>query len=184
MGPDPDLGHPERDQGRVLAYRFRALRPVGLPHLEAQVEDGQGDRWEEDGGPARPEIERDGGGLVSASAAAGLRHLQELRGPLACGLHGRQRRGDAWQGGRVREEGGGCGSWRQEEVSENGQDVFSSDTFERLASEQVAAASSCTVRPPPGGRGTSFERNDFRVVQPLWRHLLLQDLANLTALDV
>merc|ERR1711898_10867 len=25
----------------------------------------------------------------------------KLRGPLACGLHGWQRRGDAWQGGRL-----------------------------------------------------------------------------------
>ena len=36
---DPGLGHPERDQGGLLTDRFRALRPVGLPDLEVEVED-------------------------------------------------------------------------------------------------------------------------------------------------
>merc|ERR1712032_1568020 len=47
------------DQGWVFPDRFRALRPVRLPHLQAQVEDGQGDRWQEDGGSSLPEVERD-----------------------------------------------------------------------------------------------------------------------------
>merc|ERR1711959_638267 len=64
---------------------------------QAEVEDGQGDRREEDGGPARPEVERDGPGELRPAAAAGDGHLQELRGALACGFHGRERRGDAWE---------------------------------------------------------------------------------------
>merc|ERR1711966_568943 len=61
-------------------------------HLRAQVEDGQGDWWQEDGGPALPEVQRDGPDLLPAAAAPGVRLLQELRGPLARCLHGRQRR--------------------------------------------------------------------------------------------
>merc|ERR1712023_590347 len=40
----------------------------------------------------------------------------KLRGPVARGVHGWQRRGDAWQGDLVRAQGGGQ-RWRQEEVS-------------------------------------------------------------------
>merc|ERR1711862_539389 len=58
----------------------------------------------------------DGAVQLPAAAAAGVRHLQELRGPLPRGLHGWQRRGDAWQGDLVRAEGGGRRGW-QEEVS-------------------------------------------------------------------
>merc|ERR1712060_148820 len=101
--------------GWVFPDRFRALRPVRLPHLQAQVEDGQGDRWQEDGGSSLPEVERDGSVQLPAAAVAGLRHVQELRGPLPRRVHGRQRGGDAWQGHLVREEGGGR-RWRQEEV--------------------------------------------------------------------
>merc|ERR1712060_595858 len=101
--------------GWVFPDRFRALRPVRLPHLQAQVEDGQGDRWQEDGGSSLPEVERDGSVQLPAAAATGLRHVQELRGPLPRRLHGRQRGGDAWQGHLVREEGGGR-RWRKEEV--------------------------------------------------------------------
>merc|ERR1739848_336938 len=103
------------DQGRVFAHRLRALRSVGVPHLWSQVEDGKGDRRKEDGGPTLAEIERDGSVLLPATAAAGVRQLQELRGPLACRFLGRQRRGDAWKGRDLREEGGG-GRRRQEEV--------------------------------------------------------------------
>merc|ERR1711881_434719 len=79
-------------------------RPVGVPHLRSQVEDGKGDRRKEDGGPTLAEIERDGSVLLPATAAAGVRQLQELRGPLACRVLGRQRRGDAWKGRDLREE--------------------------------------------------------------------------------
>merc|ERR1711972_582688 len=99
---DPGPGYPQRDQGRLLADRLRALRPLCMPHLQAQVEDGQGDGRQEDGGPALTEVERDGAVQLPAAAAPGLRHVQELRGPFPCRLHGWQRRGDAWQGYLVR----------------------------------------------------------------------------------
>merc|ERR1711975_57274 len=117
-GHDPraDQGVRRADQGRLLAHRLRALRPVDVPHLWSQVEDGQRDRRKEDGGPTLAEVERDGSVLLPATAAAGVRQLQELRGPLACRFLGRQRRGYAWKGRDLREEGGG-GRRRQEEVS-------------------------------------------------------------------
>merc|ERR1719281_481396 len=86
-----------------------------MPHLWSQVEDGQRNRRKEDGGPPLAEIERDGSVLLPATAAAGVRQLQELRGPLACRFLGRQRRGDAWKGRDLREEGG-SGRRRLEEV--------------------------------------------------------------------
>merc|ERR1712066_1125260 len=67
------------------------------------------------GGPTLAEVKRDGSVQLPAAAAPGVRHLQELRGPLPCCLHGRQRRGDAWQGHLVRAEGRGR-RWRKEEV--------------------------------------------------------------------
>merc|ERR1712066_545658 len=79
---------------------------VRMPYLQAQVEDGQGDRWQEDGSVQLP-----------AAAAPGVRHLQELRGPVPRCLHGWQRRGDAWQSHLVRAQGRGWRCWRQEEVS-------------------------------------------------------------------
>merc|ERR1711975_183704 len=99
---------------RTLGNLVRALR---LPHLEALLEDGQGDGWQEDGGPPRTEVERDGAVQLPAAAAARVRHLQELRGPLPRGLHGWQRCGDARQGGVLRAEGGGQCRRGQEEVS-------------------------------------------------------------------
>merc|ERR1712108_54194 len=92
---------------------------VRVPHLEAQVEDGQGDGRQEDGGPPFLEVQRDGPVQLPASAAARLRHLQELRGPVPRRLYGRQRRGDARKSGFLREEGGGC-RWRQEKVRGSG----------------------------------------------------------------
>merc|ERR1712066_703881 len=88
----------KRDQGRLLANRLRALRPLGMPHLQAQVEDGERDWWQEDGGSALAEVERDGAMQLPASAALGVRHLQELRGPLPRCLHGRQWRCYAGKG--------------------------------------------------------------------------------------
>merc|ERR1712139_723760 len=75
-----------------------------------------GDWRQEDGGPPRAEVERDGAVHVPAAAAARVRHLQELRGPLPRGLHGRQRRGDAREGGVLRAKGGGQRRGWQEEV--------------------------------------------------------------------
>merc|ERR1712146_842942 len=104
------------DQDWLFADRLRAVRSLRVPYLEALLEDGQGDWWQEDGGSPRAEVERDGAVHVPAAAAARVRHLQELRGPLPCRLHGRQRRGDAWEGGLLREEGGGKRRRWQEEV--------------------------------------------------------------------
>merc|ERR1712039_905171 len=42
---DSGARHPQRDQGRLLSDRLCALWPLRLPHLCAQVEDGQRDRW-------------------------------------------------------------------------------------------------------------------------------------------
>merc|ERR1712066_1210939 len=88
----------KRDQGRLLANRLRALWSLGVPHLQAQVEDGQRDWWQENGGSALAEVERDGAVQLPASAALGVRHFQELRGPLPRCLHGRKRCCDAWKG--------------------------------------------------------------------------------------
>merc|ERR1712146_151781 len=115
---DPGARHPERDQDWLFAHWLRAVRPLRLPNLEALLEDGQGDGWQEDGGPPRAEVERDGAVLLPAAAAARLRHLQELRGPLPRGFHGRQRRGDAREGGVLRAQGGGQRRRWQEEVGD------------------------------------------------------------------
>merc|ERR1712217_592408 len=63
------------------------------------------------------EIERDGAVQLPAAAAIGVRHFQELRGPLPRCVHGRKRGGDAWQGHFLRAQGR-CSwwRWRQEEV--------------------------------------------------------------------
>merc|ERR1712039_115652 len=73
--------------------------------------------WQEDGGPALAEVKRDGSVQLPAAAAPGVRHLQELRGPLPRCLHGWQRCGHAWQGDLVRAQGRGWRRRRQEEVS-------------------------------------------------------------------
>ncbi|CAJ1350432.1 unnamed protein product, partial [Effrenium voratum] len=111
-GPDqgvrcanPGPGHPQRDQGGLLTHRLRALRPRRVPRVRAQVEDGQGDRRQEDGGPSLPQVQRDGSVQLPAPAAFGVRHLQELRGLVSRGLHGWQRCGDARQGGELRAQG-------------------------------------------------------------------------------
>merc|ERR1711982_323670 len=76
-----------------------------------------GDRWQEDGGPPLLEVQRDGPVQLPAPAALGVRHLQELRGPVPCCLHGWQRCCHAWQGHLLRAQGGGFRR-RQEEMSE------------------------------------------------------------------
>merc|ERR1712113_1217262 len=53
---------------------------------------------EETGGSSFLEVQRDGGMLLPAAAAIGVRHFQELRGPLARCFHGRQWRRDVGQG--------------------------------------------------------------------------------------
>merc|ERR1712190_501167 len=85
------------------------------PNLEAQVEDGQGDRRQKDGRSALLEIERDGPVQLCTTAALGVRHLQELRGLVACCIHGRKWCSDVGQGHLLRAEGGSRW-WRQEEV--------------------------------------------------------------------
>merc|ERR1712187_939861 len=92
-----------------------------LPYFEARVEDGQRNWWKEDGRASLFEVQRDGRVLVPATAAIGLRHLQELRGPVTCRIHGWQWRRHVGQGGELRTENGGC-RWRQEEVSRLGSD--------------------------------------------------------------
>merc|ERR1711948_192025 len=91
------------------------MGPLRVPDLGTEVEDGQRNRRQENGGSALPEVQRDGAVQFPATAAVGVRHLQELRGPVARRLHGWQRRGDAWQGDLLRAQGGGRGR-RQEKV--------------------------------------------------------------------
>merc|ERR1719330_200265 len=86
-----------------------------MPYLQVEVEDGQGDRWQENGRPALAQVQRDGPMQLPTAAAFGLRYFQELRGLVACGFHGRKRSCHAWQGHFLRAQGGGrC--WWQEEV--------------------------------------------------------------------
>merc|ERR1712118_356920 len=111
--PDPGSRHPGRDQDRLLPDWLRPLRSFGVPHREDELEDRQGDGRQEDGGPALAQVERDGRGELRPAAAAGRRHVQELRGSLPHRFLGRQRRCHAWED---REEGG-QGRGREEEVS-------------------------------------------------------------------
>merc|ERR1712014_467056 len=90
-----------------FANRFRALWSICMPHLEARVENGRSTLLK---------VQRDGRVLLPATAAVGMRHLQELRGSLARRFHGRERRCDVGQGRELREEGGGR-KGRQEEMS-------------------------------------------------------------------
>merc|ERR1712146_204949 len=101
----------------LLSDWLRALRPLRMPHLCAQVEDGQRDRWQEDGGASLLEVERDGAVQFPATAAARVRYFQELRGLVARGLYGWQRCRHVGQGHLLRAQGGGCCGW-QEEVSQ------------------------------------------------------------------
>merc|ERR1712023_613050 len=92
------------------------MRPCRMPYLCAQVEDGQGDWWQEVGGSSLLEVQRDGSVLFPASAASRVRGLQELRGSLPCRLHGWQRMRHVGKGHLLREEGGCRRCRRQEEV--------------------------------------------------------------------
>merc|ERR1712226_105390 len=103
--------------GGLLTNWLRALWPCCMPGLRSEVEDGQGDWWQEDGGPSLPEVQRDGPVQLPATAAARVRQLQELRGSLSCCLHGRQRLRHVGKGHLLREEGGCRWCWWQEEVS-------------------------------------------------------------------
>merc|ERR1712151_632357 len=99
------------------ADRLCALWPVCLPHLKACVENGQRNRRKENGRPTFFEVQRDGRVLLPATAAIGVRLLQELRGPLARCFHGWQRSRHVGQGCELRKEGGGR-EGRQEVMSE------------------------------------------------------------------
>merc|ERR1711920_1028070 len=113
---DSGARYPERNQSGLLPDWLRALWPCGVPYLCLEVEDGQGDRRQEDGGSALLEVQRDGSVQLPAAATSGVRYLQELRGSLPCSLHGRQRSCHVGQSHLLRAQGGGrC--WRQEEVS-------------------------------------------------------------------
>merc|ERR1719445_247257 len=87
-----------------------------MPHLQVEVEDGKGNWRQEDGGASLLEVQRDGSVQLRSSAATGVRHIQELRGPVACGFHGRQWCSHVGQGDLLRAQGRGC-RWWQEEVS-------------------------------------------------------------------
>merc|ERR1712216_934348 len=76
--PRSGAGHSQRDQVRLLTHWLCALRSICVPYFQAQVEDGQGDRWQEDGRTSLLEVQRDGRVLLCTSAASGVRHLQEL----------------------------------------------------------------------------------------------------------
>merc|ERR1711865_125339 len=78
----------QRDQGWLLANWLCALRPLGLPHLQAHMEDGKRDRGKKNGRSPLLEVQRDGRMLLPTSAAARRRYLQKLRRTLTCGLHG------------------------------------------------------------------------------------------------
>merc|ERR1712186_306794 len=52
--------------------------------------------------PLLPEVKRDGPVQLPATAAPRLRHLQELRGAVARGIHGWQRRGHVGEGHLLR----------------------------------------------------------------------------------
>merc|ERR1712166_203329 len=104
------------DQGWLLAHWLRALWPLSLPYLKAHLEDGKGNRRKKVGGSSLPEVQRDGRMLLPASAAARRRHLQELRGSLACGFHGWQRCGHVGQGHLLRANRCCRQGWWQEEM--------------------------------------------------------------------
>merc|ERR1712178_399042 len=105
MGTDPSFGHPQRDQSWLLSDWLCAVRLHRVPYFKAQVEDGQGDRRQENGGPPLIEVKRNGRMLLCASAAPGVRHLQELRGSFTRCIHGWQWCCDAWKGHLLRAEG-------------------------------------------------------------------------------
>merc|ERR1711918_217202 len=102
-----------RDQSWVFAYWFRALRPVGVPYFRTQMENGERDRWEDNGRSPFVEVERNGSVFLPAAATACVRQLQKLRGSFARRILRRQRRGDAWKGRDLRKERGGSRWWQE-----------------------------------------------------------------------
>merc|ERR1712023_292885 len=57
---DTTLGHTKRDQGWLLTNRLCAMRTSSLPYFRLEVEDGQRNRWQENGRSTLLEIQRDG----------------------------------------------------------------------------------------------------------------------------
>merc|ERR1719469_179110 len=92
------------------------MRKVRMPHLEARLEDGQGNRRQEAGGASLTEVQRDGSVLLPAAAASRVRQLQELRRIVPRCFHGWQWSCHAWQSHFLRAQGGCRRRW-QEEVS-------------------------------------------------------------------
>merc|ERR1712139_322439 len=129
------------DQERLLADRLRALRSRGVPRDEDDVEDRQGDGWQEDGGAALPEVERDGGDQVRAAAAAGGGHVQELRGPVPHRVPGWQRRRHAWQDRQ--EDGQDRGGQGQEVSSKPDVDVAMDSWQMRCDGEKILMRLAC-----------------------------------------
>merc|ERR1712060_529270 len=64
-------------------------------------------------GSSLTEVERDGPVQLRATAALGVRHVQELRGLVARGVHGWEWCGDVGQGHLLRAQGGS--RWRRQE---------------------------------------------------------------------
>merc|ERR1711941_151770 len=102
---------------------------------------------QEVGGSPLLEVQRDGPVQLPASAAVGCRHLQELRGPVPRGLHGRQRSRHVGQGDLVRAQGGGRRRW-QEEVSQCGLWRFAGSLAGSLAVCHVFLYRECGRCPP------------------------------------
>merc|ERR1712039_25244 len=97
-GTDPGARHPQRDQSRLFTDWFRPLWTVCLPYLQNRLEDGKRDWRKENGRPSLFEVQRDGRVCIPATAAVGLRFIQELRRIVPCSFHGWERCCDAWQG--------------------------------------------------------------------------------------
>merc|ERR1711953_1121637 len=90
---------------------YDVLNEVCLPHLKARLEDGKGNRWQKDGRASLFEVKRDGRVFLPATTTIGLRYLQELRGSVACRIHGRQRCCDVGKGRELRAQGGCFWRW-------------------------------------------------------------------------
>merc|ERR1711862_594321 len=100
----------------MVANWLCAMWSCCLPYLKVEVEDGQGDRWQEARGSSFVEVQRDGSVQLPAPAASCVRHLQELRGSFSRRLHGWKRLCHVGQGRQLREEGGGQGHWQEEMI--------------------------------------------------------------------
>merc|ERR1711879_286899 len=97
----------------LLTDWFCAVWTISLPHFQIEVEDGKRDRWQENGRPSFFEVKRNGAVQFPAAAATRLRHIQELRRPFACRIHGRKRCRDARESHLLRTERGRRQRWQE-----------------------------------------------------------------------